>query len=223
MSPNPADDPATPPLARIREGVESIELRRPGTQIWVTGITVVAVDQLNRMIVDLASSLGLAVVVIVGVMMIALRSVRLGLVTVVPNVFPLAVTAAFLVWSGRRLELTSVVVFSVCLGIAVDDTIHFIMRYRRELVVDGDVGEALGRTLSAVGAALLTTTAVLVGGFAVVQLSEIPTMRLFSTLACLALLSALVGDLIFLPALLTWWDGPRLSRCSTRRHEPSEQ
>ena len=184
-----------------------IEQRYAGVNLSLTGTSVVAVGQLNGMILDLARSLGLAALVIFGVMTAALRSIRLGLLTVLPNVFPLALIGAFLVWIGRPLELTTVIVFSICLGVAVDDTIHFVMRYRRELAIDGDVNGALSRTFVAVGAALLTTTAVLVGGFSTVLLSAMPTNRLFSILSCVALVAALIGDLVFLPALLACFGG----------------
>lgn len=191
-----------PAIKRIRDTLTRIEQRYSGISLTLTGTSVIAVSQLNGMIRDLARSLGIAALVIFGVMTLALRSIRLGLLTVLPNVFPLALTAAFLVWTGRPLELTTVIVFSICLGVAVDDTIHFVMRYRRELAIDGDVHEALSRTFVGIGAALLTTTAVLVGGFGTVMISAMPTMRLFSMLSCLALVAALIGDLVFLPALL---------------------
>ncbi len=197
-----------PAVNTLAERLSSIDAAHPGVTTRLTGIPILATRQLNRMIRELAESLSIAAIAIFGVMTMALRSIRLGLLSVLPNVFPLAMTAAVVVWLGRHLELTSVIVFSVCLGIAVDDTIHFVMRYRRELAVDGDVNEAIIRAFRAVGRALVTTTAVLVCGFGAVLLSAMPTLRLFAGLACVAFASALVGDLLILPALLAWL-GPR--------------
>ncbi len=194
-----------PACARLQRGARDIESRFPGIQLRLTGMPVVATRQLNLMIGDLATSLGLAAIVIFGVMTVALRSLRLGMLTLLPNIFPLAFAAAYLVWTGRHLEMTSVIVFSICLGVAVDDTIHFVLRFRRELVTDGNVNRALARTLTAVGAAMVTTTAILVGGFAAAWVTDMPSMHLFAELACVALCSALVGDLVILPALLASW------------------
>ena len=204
-----------PRVAELGERLRAIDTAHPGITTRLTGIPILATRQLNRMIRELAKSLSFAAVAIFVVMTLALRSIRLGLLTVLPNVFPLAMTAAVLAWTGRHLELTSVIVFSVCLGIAVDDTIHFVMRYRRELAVDGDVGEAIVRTFRAVGIALVTTTAVLVSAFGAVLFSAMPTMRLFAGLACIGLVSALIGDLLILPALLAWL-GPKAGPAHTK-------
>src|SRR5690606_17316392 len=112
-------------------------------------------------------------------MTIGFRSLRLGLISIVPNLFPLVITAAVLVAVGQPLQLTSVIVFSICLGVAVDDTIHFLARFRRELATGGEVSEAVRRSFHAVGAALMTTTVVLLTGFASVLTSEMPSSRLF--------------------------------------------
>ncbi len=92
--------------------------------------------------------------------------------------------------------------FSVCLGIAVDDTIHLVSRFQRELRACGDVDEAWRRSVMTVGSALVTTTAVLLVGLAIPLTSEVPGNRMFAWLSCTAIGSALLGDLILLPAML---------------------
>ena len=84
----------------------------------------------------------------------------------------------------------------------MDDTIHFLARFRRELASDGDVLSAVQRTYQAVGAAIVITTVVLTAGFSAACLSEIPSVVQFGWLAGLAITAALVGDLFLLPALL---------------------
>jgi predicted RND superfamily exporter protein len=197
-----------PVVDRLTAGLAALESRHPGMTFELTGTLVVAVKQLTGMIRDLAMSLMLAAIVIFGVMSLTLRSIRLGILTVLPNVFPLALTAACLVWAGQPLQFTSVIVFSVCLGVAVDDTIHFVMRFRRECAAGYDKHEAMSRTFVSVGRALLTTTAVLLGGFGAPLASSMPSIQLFALLACLAMVAALIGDLLFLPALLMTFSPP---------------
>lgn len=196
-------------FASMRTKLADIHNAHPDFKLRLVGTTVVAARNLTTMIGDLARSLAIAALVIFGVMAVVFRSLRLGLISVIPNVFPLVVAGAVLVAIGKPLQLTSVIVFTVCLGIAVDDTIHFISRFKRELAVDGDTKEAIRRSFRVVGQALLLTTAVLLAGFAPLMLSEIPALRNFSMLTCIALGSALLGDLVILPALLLLFVPPR--------------
>ena len=103
---------------------------------------------------------------------------------------------------GRPLEITSVCAFTICLGIAVDDTIHFLSRFRYELAIDGDVDAAIRRSFIRVGTALILSSVVLVSGFATVLTSQMPGHQVFAGMACATIAAALVGDLLILPAIL---------------------
>jgi predicted RND superfamily exporter protein len=191
-----------PVFDKARVKLAELEQKHPGFKLRLTGTPVVASYKVREMIEDLASSLMLAGLIIFVTMAIAFRSALLGFVSVLPNIFPLALTAATLVWLGMPLQMASVIVFNIGIGMAVDNTIHLITRFQRELPIDRDVTAALYRTGMAVGKAVLSTTVVLLAGFGSVGISEIPVTRLFSMLACMMLASALIGDLIFLPAML---------------------
>ncbi len=95
------------------------------------------------------------------------------------------------------------------MGIAVNDTIHFLTRYELESRKPGSLTDALRRTFVGVGSALVTTTIILVLGFATVLTSDLPSHRTFSAMACATIAAALVGDLVFLPAMLLSWPGRR--------------
>jgi predicted RND superfamily exporter protein len=139
--------------------------------------------------------------------------IRFDLHGLSPNAFPLAVTGAAMLWLGLPLHLSSVAVFCVLLGIAVDDTIHYLVCYRREKEEGQPTEDALWRTTVRVGRPIVTTTLILIFGFGIVMLSPIPAIRLFSALLCLGFLLALCGDLVVLPALLACTAG----RIPTRR------
>jgi len=211
-----------PVFEQIERRLRELEAKHPGIQLRLTGTVVVASRNINRMIIDMAPSLGWGAVVIFGTMTVCFRSLRLGLISILPNVFPMLVASSVLVLTGQSLQLTSVIVFSICLGIAVDDTIHFLNRFQRELALDGDVRGAIRRTFVAVGAAMVTTTVVLLCGFGSVLLSEMPASRLFGWLSCIAIGSALIGDLVMLPALLAWFvPSPAASRAPRTDIAPS--
>lgn len=192
-----------PSLVELRGRLAAIEAAHPGFHVRLSGSQVIASRNVPKMIGDLASSVGLESLIIFGMMTWSFRSWSLGLISVLPNLFPLVCVAALIVALGWPLQIGSVIVFNVCLGLAVDDTIHVMTRFRRELAQTHNVDEAVRRSFQAVGPAMLTTTAILLAGFVVVMMSRVPALRLFGGLACVTILTALLAELLLLPALLT--------------------
>lgn len=196
----------SPVYATLENELESLQAEYPGFEMQLTGSTVVMSRNVNLMIVDLSRSLALAAAVIFIVMTISFRSARLGLLSVLPNVFPLVCAAGVLLLRGGALELAAVTTFSICLGIAIDDTIHLISRYRLEKDGAPDRVTAVQHAAGKVGSALIVTTLTLVGGFGAGLISDLPAIRLFSLLSCIALIAALVAAVLVLPALLVCLD-----------------
>ena len=194
-----------PVFTSIASELDQISARHPGFEMRLTGVTYVSAVVSLSMISELALSLFAAGVIILLIIVLALRSPVLGLFSVLPNVFPLAATAALLVLADMPIQYTSVMSFTICLGIAVDDTIHFLVRYRKLRAAGVDPDPAVRRTLREVGAVLVTTTLIMVGSFLILQVSELPMIRLFGLMCALALTWAVIGDLLFLPAVLAWW------------------
>lgn len=191
-----------PTFTRIEEGLKTIQAEHPHFQFRLTGSAVWRWKNLYQIVVDLATSLGSAAIIIFIVLALAFQSLRLGLISIIPNMFPLAVTGAYLVFTGQALEVVSVCAFTVCLGIAVDDTIHFLTRFREEQMNVENDHEAIRRAFTGVGTALIMTTVVLVAGFSTVMFSDMRDQRIFAIMSGITISSALFGDLVFLPALL---------------------
>jgi len=198
-----------PVFERVEAGLVEIQQRHPEFDLELAGSAAWRWRNLYQIVVDLAISLGSASVIIFLTLGMVYRSVRIGLISVIPNVFPLVVTAAFLVLTGQSLEIVSVCAFTVCLGIAVDDTIHFLTRYQEERPHAGSDHEAIRRAFTGTGTALIMTTAVLVAGFVTVIFSDMRDQRIFATMGGLTIGSALFGDLVFLPAMLLQFAKPR--------------
>ncbi len=193
-----------PVFERIEAGLTRVQTEHPAFNFDLTGSAVWRWENLYQIVVDLAASLGSATVIIFIVLSIAYQSLRIGLISVVPNLFPLAVTATFLVITGQSLEIASVCAFTVCLGIAVDDTIHFLTRFR-ESWKESPRDIAISEAFTSTGTALILTTVVLLVGFATVLLSDMRDQRIFAAMGALTIGSALFADLIFLPALLSYF------------------
>jgi len=193
-----------PVFGTIESGLERVRERHPDLELSLTGTDVVARRTVNRMILDLAGGLLIAALLIFGVISAEFRSLRMGLLSLLPNVFPLAFVGAALALVGMPMQVVTAVLFTVLLGIAVDDTIHMLARYRIERDRGADQRTAARRAGTTVGAAITATTLVLVAGYSVVLVSDVPTNRLFAVLLCIGLGAALIGDLVLLPALLAW-------------------
>ena len=193
-----------PVFARLMEQLEKLQNEYSGLRLTLSGIPVKSSRDVSLIVYDLVASLGTASIIILLVMIIFYRSWRIGLVTIIPNLFPLALTGTLLVATDQNLAIVSVCALAVCIGIAVDDSIHFLTRFRQELEKGIDVESAIRSTFFGVGGALIITTLILISGFATVLISPLPTHRMFSMMACVTIGGALIGDLLFLPALLKW-------------------
>jgi uncharacterized protein len=196
---------------RVNAQLRVLEQEFPGFEAKLGGGAVWRWENLYQIVIDLLVSLGSAMVIIFVVLGLVYRSVTLGLISIVPNVFPLAVAGVYLAIVGQSLEIVTVCAFTVCLGIAVDDTIHFLTRYQEALKGDSpeERNRAIREAFTSVGTALIITTLVLVAGFASVFLADSRDHIIFATMGTITLTVALFADLLILPALISWVGGPR--------------
>lgn len=194
---------------RIEEGVQSIATRTPGLEMELQGEAIWRWRNLYTIVTDLTKSLGSAALVIFVVLAVAYRSLRLGLIAIIPNMLPLLASAAYMVVTKQPLEVVSVCCFTICLGIAVDDSIHFMSRYLEEFRGGGTQSEVIERSFKEVGTGMMMTTIVLVAGFSSVLTSDTRDHRVFGALGVITLITALFCDLILLPALLATFDRKR--------------
>lgn len=177
-------------------------LAEAGIQAEVTGTAVVAYAGVNAVTTDLRNSLGAAFLVIAVVITLLFRSLRTGLISLVPNALPLIVGYGTLGLMGWDLDPGPAVVFTVALGIAVDDSIHLLARFREEREDGGDYTDAIHRSVRHAGRAVFTTTIILCLGFGINVFSSFPSNRIFGAIGAIVIFTALLCDLFVLPALL---------------------
>lgn len=189
----------------IEADLDQLMESHPGFSVQLTGSTVVSARNLHAILLELVQSVLLAAGLVFLVLCVAFRSLRLGLLSVPPNSIPLVAVIAALGPIGAPMQVTAALTLCLGLGIAVDDTIHLIARFRREQSRGGSDKAACLRAYRAVGHVIVLTTVILICGFSTMTLSESPAIRLFGLLSCVALAAALVGDLVLLPALLARW------------------
>lgn len=173
-----------------------------GVKAEVTGTAFIALRTNNYLVRNLAGSFFIAFIVVTLLMAILFRSVKMALISVVPNLIPMMMMAAVMGFFQVSLRPSTAMTFAIAFGIAVDDTLHYLTRYRMELS-DRHYQKANDATMMSTGVAMMSTTAILVSGFMVLTLSEFTFSIQFGILSSITILSALIGDLTFLPALLS--------------------
>jgi hypothetical protein len=172
-----------------------------GLQITLTGTIHLYNINLKRLVESQIKSFTLAYVLIIGIFFLAFRSIKYGGLSILPNLLPITLIMGIMGWFGIALNNTTVMVASVALGIAVDDTIHFIARFRKECRSKKlTVQEALRKTTLSVGRAIIFTSIINIAGFLILLVLAFQPTREFGLLISCAMFMALIGDLIILPA-----------------------
>ncbi len=174
-----------------------------GQTVQITGTTFLALRTNDHIVRSMTTSFMLAFLIILAAMTLLFRSLRLALLSVLPNVLPLLAVVGFMGLIGIKLRPTTVMIFAVAFGIAVDDTIHFLVRFRQEMArLGGHYRAAINETLVTTGKAIISTTAVLLLGFSVLLFSKFLPQSQFGLLAGLILLIALLASVTLLPVLI---------------------
>jgi hypothetical protein len=174
-----------------------------GVDGWVTGTVLRLVEAQRDLVSSQLRSLLSACIVIFVVIAFGLRSWRLGLLSLPPNVLPVIIIFALMAVADIPLDAATVMVASVTLGISVDNNIHLLSDYQRERRLGGSRRLAAGRAVDQVGAAMVVTTATTCVGFYSLCLSAFVPIREFGFLVGSAMLVGLAADLWMGPALLT--------------------
>lgn len=205
---------------QLTREVEKRFAKWPGVTLHLTGDAYSASRGLTSLIGDLMGSLFFSTFLIFGFMTVLFRSLRMGLISAPPNMLPLIWTLAYMAIQGINLNTTSVIIFSIAVGLAVDDTIHVLARLLEEAREGHSKEECLLRTARGTGRAILSASLMLVGGMAVLFASSFVPVRLFGELMTVTLAGCILGDLMLLPALLAlFWTPDPKHKISSLLHE----
>lgn len=185
--------------------------------VTVTGAWVVFQKGTTYLIKNLIVSLSLAIAVIALVMAFIFRSFAMVLVSLIPNLFPLLMTAGLMGYFGIPLKPSTILVFSVAFGISVDDTIHFLAKYRQELkLTNYNIGQSVLLAIRETGVSMFYTSIVLFFGFIVFVASSFGGIEALGVLVSVTLIIAMIGNLLLLPTLLLSFEKLILSKNFTQ-------
>lgn len=143
-----------------------------------------------------------AFTIIFFIMLFVCRNFWLAVFAMVPNLFPIVLTLGLMGWVGIPLDVATIMIASVTIGIAVDDSIHFVTWIRRNAGIKADPDEALAATFTDVGKPIVITTLLLFAGFFVMILGSILPTKMFGVLTAFSMVFALIGDMFVLPPLI---------------------
>jgi predicted RND superfamily exporter protein len=174
----------------------------PEANITLTGLMVLLSRTVNNAIISMATSYIIALVVITVLMIILIGRFQIGLLSMVPNLAPILLMLGIIGATPLKMDLFTMMVASIAIGLAVDDTIHFMHNFRRYYEQSGDPKQAVYETLNTTGRAMLVTTIVLSIGFLIFVFASMNNLFAFGLLTAFTILMALVADYLVAPALM---------------------
>lgn len=173
----------------------------------ITGGSIVFLEGTNYLVKNLISSLLLALLVIAVLMALTFSSFKMVIISLIPNLIPQLLTAAMMGYAGISIKPSTILIFSIALGISVDNTIHFLARYRLQLFLnDWKIKESVLAALLETGFSMIYSAVVLFFGFAIFILSSFGGTEALGYLVSFTLLAAMLSNLFVLPSLLLTLD-----------------
>jgi uncharacterized protein len=198
-------------IAKIKQFLVD-EMKISEERIRFTGMTVLYNNMLQSLYRSQILTLGLVFLAILFMFFILFRRFYLALLAMIPNIFSSLVVLGLMGWLDIPLDMMTITIASITIGIAVDDTIHYIHRFQSEFAADPKYVDGVLRCHGSIGRAMYYTSITITVGFSILTLSNfIPTIN-FGLLTGLAMVLALLGDLILLPLLIVMFKplGPEL-------------
>ncbi len=183
--------------------------RFPDTKITFTGMMTLLSRTISNAIRSMARSYAIALGVITILMIILIGRVRIGLLSMIPNLAPILLMLGVIGATAIPMDLFTMMVGSIAIGLAVDDTIHFMHNFRRYYEQSGDPKQAVFKTLHTTGRAMLVTTVVLSLGFFIFVFASMNNLFYFGLLTAFTIVMALVADYLLAPALMVLVNKPK--------------
>lgn len=199
------EDAGSNKINEIRDGVqEFLNVHFTDEEVITTGTTILSADLTEKIVFSLAWSIIIAVVAISLIMTLLFKNIRLIIIALIPNILPLIIVAGIMGFFNIDIKPSTAIIFTIALGIAVDDSIHYLARFRIEYLTRGAVNPALAATTIRTGRAIIITSMILIAGFGTLLTSAFTSTAMMGLMVCTTILAALVADLFILPSLFYW-------------------
>ena len=173
--------------------------------VHLSGMMLLYNNMLQTLFDSQIKTLGLVVFVLIIMFLILFRTIKIALIAMLTNIVSVSFVFGIMGWVGIPLDMMTITIAAIAMGIAVDDTVHYIHRYKKEFELKRDYLKAIHLTHSSIGYAILYTSMTIVIGFSLLMFSNFVPTIYFSLLTVLAMIIALFADLLLLPVLLVWF------------------
>jgi uncharacterized protein len=188
-------------LEKIRHDlVNKLELKKE--HVHLTGMLVLYNNMLQSLFKSQILTLGVVILALMGMFMILFRSLKIALIAISPNLLSIGVVLGVMGWAKLPLDMMTITIASISVGIAVDDTIHYIHRFATEFQIDRNYIITMHRCHGSIGHAMFYTSVTIIIGFSILVLSNFIPSIYFGLLTGLAMLIALIASLTLLPQLI---------------------
>lgn len=197
-------------LADLKRDLDSL-LAKDNVTVQISGIMVLYNNMLQSLMSSQIGTLGITVLVLFVLFVIIFRSLSYALIAIVVNLIPLCACFGIMGVAGIPLDIMSITIAAISIGIGVDDVIHYIYRYKREFARSGDEAAAIRASHASIGYAMYYTSFAIILGFSVMMMSNFWPTIYFGMLICLVMSLLLLGALIILPSLIMSRKGLKFS------------
>ncbi len=188
-------------LQKIRQDLTN-EFELEAQQVNLTGMLVLYNNMLQSLFSSQIKTLGVVFLAILIMFAILFRNIRMALVAIIPNLFSAGLVLGLMGWLGISLDLMTITIAAITIGIAVDDTIHYVHRITEEFAHDHNYWAAVKRSHASIGRAMYYTTITITLGFSILALSNFVPTIYFGLLTGFAMMAALLANLTLLPQLI---------------------
>jgi predicted RND superfamily exporter protein len=188
-------------LKKIRADLTG-KLELDPNNVHLTGLLVLYNNMLQSLFGSQTLTLGITVLVLTGMFLVLFRSLKIAVIAMIPNVLPVLLVLGIMGWLGIPLDMMTITIAAISLGIAVDDTIHYIHRFKNEFQTDRKYLPTMHRCHGSIGHAMYYTSVTIIIGFSILVLSNFMPSVYFGLLTGLAMLVALFAALTLLPRLI---------------------
>jgi predicted RND superfamily exporter protein len=178
------------------------ELGIPQEDLQLAGLLLLYNNMLQSLFNSQILTMGAVVVALMLMFMVLFRSLKISLIAIFPNLLSVGTVLGFMGWAGIPLDMMTITIAAISVGIAVDDTIHYIHRFRSEFARNGNYLATMHRCHGSIGYAMYYTSVTIVIGFSILVLSNFIPSIYFGLLTVLAMVIALLAALTLLPQLI---------------------
>ncbi len=188
-------------LNKINTDLKEI-IKNKETTYQLSNLMVLYNNMLQSLFNSQVSTLGFTIIVLFIMFLILFKSLKVALIALMANIIPISSIFGIMGWLNIPLDVMTITIAAIAIGIGVDDTIHFIHRFKEEFKIDHNYVEAMKRSHQSIGYAMYYTSLVIIIGFSILVLSNLIPTVYFGLLTVVTMVTVLAADLLLLPKLL---------------------